>query len=400
MAKIHFKYLAMLAMGLLLISCAAQKPQPAPFQAATFPADKYQTEVDNFLIILDGSTSMMDEYNGRSKLCIAAETASQMNQTIPEWGFTSGLRTFGQGGCVGGGATSLLYGLTQYNTGKMENALNKLTCTGGNTPLGKAIDMAGADLKSIGGSTAVIIVSDGIVLDNYPVAAAKNLKQQPGGNLCIYTILVGNNPGGKAVLQQMADAGECGFSVTADEIAGTTAMAGFVELALLSKKTAKAKPKPPPKPTPKPPPPVVKPTPGDRDGDGVLDSADRCPETPRGARVDDRGCWVIDTVMFDFDKSDIKKQFTYVLDEVAYVLENNPYVTVEVQGNTDSIGKESYNQKLSERRAVAVKKYLVAKGIASHRLKTKGFGATRPIDTNLTNEGRAKNRRVELAPVW
>lgn len=116
--------------------------------------------------------------------------------------------------------------------------------------------------------------------------------------------------------------------------------------------------------------------------------------------MDARGCWVIDNVLFDFDKYNIKKQFTYGLDEVAYVLENNPHVKVKLLGHADSIGTELYNQRLSERRAESVKKYLVGKGIAGQRLNTRGFGETWPVASNLTREGRAKNRRVEFAPVW
>jgi len=148
-------------------------------------------------------------------------------------------------------------------------------------------------------------------------------------------------------------------------------------------------------PTPAPTPAPVGPT--DSDGDKVSDDMDKCPGTPPGAKVDERGCWVL-YINFDFDKSVVKPEFYGALDEVVQILNDNPSVVLEVEGHTDSIGTNAYNQKLSERRASAVKNYLVKKGIGSDRLSAVGYGEERPIADNATKEGRAKNRRVELTP--
>ena len=88
-----------------------------------------------------------------------------------------------------------------------------------------------------------------------------------------------------------------------------------------------------------------------------------------------------------------------VLDEAAATLKANPGVTVDVNGYTDAIGSVEYNQKLSERRAASVVRYLVKAGILEDRLVPKGFGKTDFVATNDTAEGRAQNRRVELIPV-
>jgi len=105
---------------------------------------------------------------------------------------------------------------------------------------------------------------------------------------------------------------------------------------------------------------------------------------------------VLRGINFDFDKSNIKPEFQPVLDEAAAILAKHANVSVVIEGHTDSIGTEAYNQKLSERRADSVKKYLVGKGIASSRLETVGYGELRPIASNDTAEGRAMNRRVEF----
>jgi len=99
--------------------------------------------------------------------------------------------------------------------------------------------------------------------------------------------------------------------------------------------------------------------------------------------------------------SDCKSEFAPVLDEAAQTLKENPELNVRIEGHTDSIGSDSYNQALSERRAEAVKRYLVSRGIAASRLSTEGKGETEPIADNTKNgrdnpEGRAMNRRAEL----
>jgi len=119
-----------------------------------------------------------------------------------------------------------------------------------------------------------------------------------------------------------------------------------------------------------------------------------------GASVDARGCWTYEAVMlFDFDSAEIKSEAYPMLDEASDILKKNPELNVEIDGHTDSIGPADYNMKLSERRANAVMKYFISKGVAAEQLTIKGFGLTKPAAGNDTKEGRAKNRRVELTPV-
>ncbi len=131
----------------------------------------------------------------------------------------------------------------------------------------------------------------------------------------------------------------------------------------------------------------------------VFNPPDKCPGTPKGAEVDDRGCWVLKNVKFDTDKWDIKKQYYPILENVVTVMRENPSLRVEVQGHTDIRWSEKHNQKLSENRARSVIEYLVRKGIESSRLSAVGFGPRKPIASNATEAGMAKNRRVELRPI-
>lgn len=104
----------------------------------------------------------------------------------------------------------------------------------------------------------------------------------------------------------------------------------------------------------------------------------------------------INNLFFDYNKSDLLTQSFPELDRVVYLLKNYPIHLVEIGGHTDSLGSEDYNKKLSERRAEEVRKYLMKKGIDKDKVVIKGYGPTQPVADNDTDEGRAKNRRVEL----
>jgi len=99
---------------------------------------------------------------------------------------------------------------------------------------------------------------------------------------------------------------------------------------------------------------------------------------------------------FDFNKAAVKPAGAEVLDGIVKTLKEHPTEKVEIEGYTDSIGSDAYNLKLSERRADAVKDFLVRQGIAASRITTKGLGKANPIAPNNTAEGRAKNRRAEV----
>ena len=137
----------------------------------------------------------------------------------------------------------------------------------------------------------------------------------------------------------------------------------------------------------------------DSDDDSVNNDIDKCPNTPKGASVDQRGCWVLKGVTFDTAKANIDAKDAAILDTVLPILQDNPSLKIDIQGYTDNKGSADYNQKLSERRAQAVMDYFVKKGIDKGRLAAKGFGIANPVASNDTPEGRAENRRVEISPV-
>jgi len=102
-------------------------------------------------------------------------------------------------------------------------------------------------------------------------------------------------------------------------------------------------------------------------------------------------------VEFDFNKSIIKQGYDKDINDLVQVMKDYPDLNVVIEGHTDNIGTAAYNKKLSQRRAEAVKQYMVEKGIDANRITAIGFGFDRPIASNDTEEGRQKNRRVEAA---
>lgn len=181
--------------------------------------------------------------------------------------------------------------------------------------------------------------------------------------------------------------------------------------------------------------------PRDSDGDGVTDDKDKCPNTPKGRKVNAEGCeidtdgdglvdgvdkcptvyaktpdgcpapapepkptpapkkLILEGVNFDYDKATLRPEAAATLDQMAETLKEWGDIKVEVAGHTDSRGRDAYNQRLSARRANAVRDYLIGKGIDADRLSAKGYGESMPVADNNTEEGRYKNRRVELVPL-
>jgi outer membrane protein OmpA-like peptidoglycan-associated protein len=144
----------------------------------------------------------------------------------------------------------------------------------------------------------------------------------------------------------------------------------------------------------------------DTDGDGVYDYEDQCP-TIAGVK-ENLGCPEIKReirnllkkamsgIQFENAKATIKPNSYQILNDIAKIFIENPTYMVEVQGHTDNVGQYDYNIDLSERRAQAVRTYLINHGVPAERLTAHGYGPDRPIDDNKTKAGRAKNRRVEF----
>ncbi len=101
-------------------------------------------------------------------------------------------------------------------------------------------------------------------------------------------------------------------------------------------------------------------------------------------------------VFFDFDKAELKNESKPELNRGVEFLKSNPGIRIEIAGHTDSVGDASYNTKLSQQRAEAVRQYFITGGIEGGRIQARGYGEAQPTADNSTEEGRARNRRVEM----
>ncbi|MBN2125818.1 MAG: OmpA family protein [Deltaproteobacteria bacterium] len=412
MVKGSAKVVLFVVIAAMLLGCAAHQPKAfKPINLASKVKAGFLTQkVDTFLVILDASASMAHRSQGICKLTSAKDIVSRMNQTIPDLKLLAGLRTFGESAFSYPEKTRLIYGMKDYAKAEFEEALKPVTWAG-LSPLSAAIDAASDDLKGAGGNIAVIIVSDGVEIDQSAVGAAERMKKAYGDRLCIYTVLVGDDAGGRSLLRRVAAAGQCGFARVAKEIESPLDMAWFVQEVFLMEAEAAA-------PAP------VKP--GDSDGDGVVDTKDKCPGTPAGvqvgangcpfdtdmdgvpdymdrcpktpvdAPVNAQGCWVIGPVEFDTAKWNIQPRYMPTLYEIVSVLKKNPWLDVIVEGHTDNRGGEAYNMALSKKRAKAVIQYLVKNGINPDKLTPVGYAFLKPVASNDTPEGRAQNRRAQV----
>ncbi|PLX43880.1 MAG: outer membrane beta-barrel domain-containing protein [Deltaproteobacteria bacterium] len=139
----------------------------------------------------------------------------------------------------------------------------------------------------------------------------------------------------------------------------------------------------------------------DTDGDGVWDEEDKCPTTPKGVPVDKEGCNVKKVSIkleaeFDTGKAEIRKESYPEVDKVGEFMVKYTSTNAVIEGHTDSVGSSESNQALSQRRAEAVREYLIKNfDIAPSRVTAKGYGEEKPVATNDTPEGRQMNRRIE-----
>jgi OmpA-OmpF porin, OOP family len=360
---------------------------------------EYRLKSDIFYSVLDASSSMAEPYLGinypgdstATKYSIEKLILRRMNKSAAKLNIGSGIRTFGMAPCLPLDSTVLIYGSNLHNAETYKKSLGKSECVSGGSPVAKALSRAENDLASSTGNIAVVLLSDGYDFISSPVPAVQSLKAKYGDRLCLYTVWVGNKKetSGQAALAQLVDIAGCGFASNAEDIASEPKFNQFVKDVFLTKDLP---PVAEPAPAPYTPPAPL----ADSDQDGTPDKEDKCKDTPRGAYVNKVGCWILEGVNFDFDKSNIKPKYYPKLNNAVDVIRQHPGLKIEIQGHTDNYGTPEYNRKLSDRRAKAVRQYLAPKVGKTAKLTSKGYGEAKPIDTNKTSAGRANNRRVQL----
>ncbi|SMC24606.1 OmpA-OmpF porin, OOP family [Desulfacinum hydrothermale DSM 13146] len=312
---------------------------------------KMVPKVDNFILFPDQSGSMYMTHGklGVVKMVAAKDLMMKMNERIPELGYQGALDLFAPWQVVAEPAV--------YDRASFGAALEKIPSDQGIfnrlTPMGPGVSSLDSVLSGLRGKTAVIVVSDGGANKGAdPVAAAQAIHRRYP-DVCFHVISFAEDAKARSILKKISEIGGCGvYAEGTDLLADDQALNQFVKDVFYAEQM-------------EPQPEVI----------------------------------VLRGIHFDFDKSDIKPEWQPVLDEGAEILKKHPQIRIIIEGHTDSIGTEAYNQKLSERRAKAVYDYFVAKGVEATRMKAVGYGELKPKADNATKEGRAINRRVEIKVV-
>lgn len=219
----------------------------------------------------------------------------------------------------------------------------------------------------------------------------KNQAALVGATLCG----VGGAAGGAVAANNRIEGSKrnTGAAVAIGAVSGAVLCGG---LAYLLTEDPKMAPKPAtPPPPPPPPPPAKKPEAKKPEAKPEAKKPEAKPEAKKPAPKVERTI-ILDDVLFDFDKSNVKPEAAAILDRLVAFMNENKDKNANLSGHTDNVGSDAYNQALSERRVSSVKDYVSRKGVAGSRVSGQGFGESKPIADNKTAEGRAKNRRVEI----
>jgi len=327
------------------------------------PGHGERVVVEHSILIVDTSGSVTDGFPDEKALVQSLVAA------MPAGKYEAGAINFG-------GWKRKNQALGTFDRTALGSYASDLTHLSEGTPIDEVFGEVGDELKGKRDHAAITVISDGLPTDvvggkvpeqralDAAAAAAKGYN----GKVCIYTIQLGNDPDGAAFLQKLSKTTGCGSPRAASSLSSASAIQSLQREVYL--------------------------------GAGPTVAAE-APEgechPPKGAPLDSRGCWVIQGLNFATNSAEIEPAGAKRLQsEVVPVLKNNPDLRIEVDGHTDSTGGAAYNQKLSERRAEAVRAFLASHGIEGNRLVARGFGATRPIAPNDTAENKRKNRRTEL----
>ena len=354
----HFLQRFMMGISLAaLAACGSAPYTPVATQAEPIDATAYVPKVDSFVVLLDTSGSMKNDNEGRPKIYSAEDFVASFNNAVPPLDFKAGMVTYGKGStgtCIGYGVATTIYGLAPYNATNFGNALGAIECAASTTPIAAAIDTTTAMLVEEMGPTAVIIVSDFNWNDPAAVeAAVAGLKAQHGNNICLHTVKVGDDAVGAEIIASITDSAGCDSSARSGDLSSGAAMSSYVAGTLLER----------------------------------LDVPMQYEKHVVSALT-----------LFDFNKAILKEEGKAELLNLAALIKSQGASVgdIDVIGHTDSVGSDVYNQRLSVRRAVAVRNYLVSVGVDSGLIDVIGMGEREPVASNETAEGRARNRRVEV----
>jgi len=310
---------------------------------------------DQLIILVDESATI-----GTGRIFrYEKELAENFTASMPNGNYKAGIKSFA-------GVPShnwVQVNLRPFSRADMTEGAADLEPLGHTTPLHRAIYSQRTEVSGIGGRGALLVFSDGMVRNDEEVLQAlRDLKVEHGGELCVFTVQVGNSDSGRALLQKMATVNGCGKFYDGDNLNSASAMNGLVRDIFV--------------------------------GPRAVAQVAAAPDRPAAPVA-----FSLDNVHFENDIHVVHPQYATQLDEVATTMRNNPGLRLRLHGHTDSNASIAYNQALSERRVNAVAAALTQRGVASSRIETRAHGELQPAVPNTTPQNMHMNRRVELTPI-
>ena len=310
----------------------------------------FEKTVDNFIVLYDSSSSMADKYAETSMTEIEAErmVLTEANNTLPNLDWNAGVFIFTPGSAPAAGSFKTVLPMQTYNKDVFGKAVASLPVhPQGPTLLQSGLTEVDNVIAKLTGKTAVFIFTDGTYSEDKryelkPLALAKTLVRKY--DACIYAVSGATGVAERELVEAMSSLNECSMVIPFDKLLGHP---GYTTGALYKVKNE------------------------------VVNIA------------------AADGIFFDFDKADIKPEYTEKMQNLGKVMVESPKARLVLAGYTDGKGSEGYNVELSKKRAEAVRDYLLSNfKIDKDRITLHWYGKADPAASNQTPEGRAKNRRV------
>lgn len=311
-------------------------------------------KADNFLILYDRSGSMAEKYNGTIMTKIQAERKIllEKNATLPDMDWQAGIYSFTPGRAL----DNLVeyYPVQQYDKKLFSWKLIRMPLEPeGSTLLQQGLQALESVLSRMRGKTVIFLFTDGqhTPVDYLPAPGAIARSLGAKYDICFVVINTGTQSQEIATINALAAATPCSYQIPFAELLGNPEWMTNALFEVVEKKP--------------------------EGGDMAIG-------------------YVFENILFDFDKTDVKAEYRTALADAGAYLKEHPEARIVLAGHTDNIGSQKYNMKLSHRRAVSIRNYLVAnEGISPDRITLSGFGYSEPVASNATPAGRALNRRVQ-----
>lgn len=336
---------------------SASSPGPTAVNSLQFAANEWRVP-SQAIVVTDASGTMYQHDTFRF-----GKTLTQaFVKSMPEGNTRAKVSGNYDASLIGfGGDERIVSALAPFNrsalAGKADSLrlLGDINQMGGTTPLHSVFAEIHDALAGKSGVAAIVIFSDGVPQDTTAsMETARWVVATYAGDVCIHTVHLGDDSDGARHLAELAALTKCGSTRELADVWSSDNLMRLTHDVFAGESAAKP---------------------------------DAC-----AGRIVLRG------VEFAFDKAELTGSGSVILDFAVEELKRCPSIPMDIDGHTDSMGSEEYNQSLGQRRASAVKSYFVSHGVGAGRLAARSYGESRPVASNDTDEGRQTNRRVELHP--